>query len=404
MSLTQNIRRTRPIFLRMAIVLVIAPVLLIIATGFWIEGEVRQIVTRDREAAAMAIATAAAFRLAPLFAAEDYEGIAISLRGVIERTATMDVLVADASGRVLARVIRGGSGSAADHPIEEVALGGVVAIPEHGAVVRLVNQQLHAWAQVDAGDDAVWVRAAIPSGPLLTDLERLQRSTFVLLGIAGTGLFLMLAVPLGRVLRQVDRRECDLLAEQQELREAIYHDRLTGLWNRVGLAERLGRALAARRAGEQLIAVCFLDLDGFKAVNDRFGHAVGDLLLVEVARRLSASVRDTDTVARLGGDEFVVVLEGESRSGELHTLLESIVARVSKQVPAGGRPLRVGVSVGVTVRHSAADTVESLLKEADEAMYEAKRAGRNRWVLHGSVSGALFRRCWLRPAFERLPA
>jgi len=391
-------------FIRTAVVVVVVPLILLIAAGFWVQGEVKQILIRDREAAAEAIATAAALRLAPLFVSEDYDGIAIGLGSIIERTGTVDVLVTDESGNILARMMQRSGKAAASAPAMELAPGGSVVVPEEGRHLLRVDGQMQAWARVDASGGSWWVRAAMPTAPLLTELDRLQRSTLLLSGLASVVLLGALILPLGRALRQVDRRECDLLARQQALRDEIYHDRLTGLWNRIGLAERLGRALAARRAGEQLIAVCFLDLDGFKAVNDRFGHAVGDLLLVEVARRLSACVRDTDTVARLGGDEFVVVLEGESRSGELYTLLESIVARVSKQVPAGGRPLRVGVSVGVTVRHSAADTVESLLKEADEAMYEAKRAGRNRWVLHGSVSGALFRRCWLRPAFERLPA
>jgi len=169
----------------------------------------------------------------------------------------------------------------------------------------------------------------------------------------------------------------ELTSTQEKLRRSVERDALT---DALGLAQRLEQTLASRRAGEQLLAVCFLDLDGFKAVNDRYGHDVGDLLLAEVARRLSASVRQTDTVARLAGDEFVLLLEGESRPGEVMAIVEGIIARVSQRVPAAGEPLRVGVSIGVALRHSHHDTAEVLLKQADEAMYEAKRAGRNRVI------------------------
>lgn len=95
-------------------------------------------------------------------------------------------------------------------------------------------------------------------------------------------------------------------------------------------------------------------------------------------------------VVRLGGDEFVLLLEGENWPGELSALLDGVVSRVSQRVPAAGQPLRIGVSMGVAVRLSAADTADGLIQRADEAMYEAKRAGGNRWVLHHSVGGQLF--------------
>lgn len=383
-------RQSRSIFLRTAVILVLANLILLASAGVFFEAKIREAVIRDREALAGMIARSTAVRIDPLLDGEDYDGIAVSLHDIAAQAGAVDLLVADGSGRVLSRVFRGPSGSVVAEPLREATLGGIVPIPAGSAVTLRRNDQLQAWAPVDAAEDGAWVRAAIPIEPLMGELSRLEHFVASALTLGFLALTACLLVPLRRAYQLVERRESDLIAEQVELRDAVYHDRLTGLLNRAGLAQRLEQALAARRAGDQLLAVCFLDLDGFKAVNDRYGHDVGDLLLVEVARRLSACVRQTDTVARLAGDEFVLLLEGENRPGEVMAIVEGVIARISQRVPAAGEPLRVGVSIGVAVRHSALDTADVLLKQADEAMYEAKRAGRNRWILHSSASGLLF--------------
>ena len=159
------------------------------------------------------------------------------------------------------------------------------------------------------------------------------------------------------------------------LSEQVVRDPLTGLANRALLEDRLHSALArARRSGETT-AVLFLDLDGFKSVNDVHGHAVGDAVLCGVAERLLRVVRPSDTVARLGGDEFVVLAES---AGESH--LDALVARVRGAVeaalPVGTVEIVVGVSVGVAISRAGQGDPAVLLAASDRRMYEAKRAGR----------------------------
>ncbi len=169
------------------------------------------------------------------------------------------------------------------------------------------------------------------------------------------------------------RVESDLRALTASLTEAAVRDPLTGLANRTLLEERL-RAVIARdtRTGEST-AVLFLDLDGFKHVNDEHGHATGDQVLRSVARRLSGAVRPSDTVARLGGDEFVVLIEGATQ--------ESVAVLVERLHEVIGRPigqlgLRVGVSIGVALSTRGQLPPNVLLGEADRAMYEHKREHR----------------------------
>ncbi|MCO8271440.1 GGDEF domain-containing protein [Actinoplanes sp. TRM 88003] len=167
------------------------------------------------------------------------------------------------------------------------------------------------------------------------------------------------------------------LREQEErLRDAALHDPLTGLPNRVLLADRMGQAglRATRQAGHRF-AVLLLDLNGFKAVNDSLGHAAGDVLLIEVAQRLTGLLRESDTVARLGGDEFVVLLDGLPADGAEELVRDTIATRLTEPYAIDGGRVTVGVSIGVAVSRDGADP-ESLLREADAAMYRAKLASR----------------------------
>jgi diguanylate cyclase len=170
----------------------------------------------------------------------------------------------------------------------------------------------------------------------------------------------------------------DSLAERDALAARLhhhaFHDGLTGLPNRSLYAERLDAALAA---GEPAV-VMLIDLDDFKEVNDAWGHAAGDALLREVAQRLQACVRDTDTVARIGGDEFAVLLLADPDPLDIAARM---VAAVEAPVPVDGGSARVGASVGIAIATSLTHDGDSLLREADHAMYAVKRDGKGSYAL-----------------------
>ncbi|MBG0818550.1 GGDEF domain-containing protein [Planomonospora sp. ID82291] len=153
------------------------------------------------------------------------------------------------------------------------------------------------------------------------------------------------------------------------------YDPLTGLANRRTITARLD----ACSAGDVLL---YLDLDGFKAVNDTYGHDAGDALLVEVARRLRAAVREDDLVVRLGGDEFALLCPQASVHADVIPLAERVLEAIAAPIGYDGHELRVGTSIGIAVV-DATTTPGDLVRKADAAMYEAKRAGRGRWVLAG---------------------
>ncbi|GAB2682602.1 putative bifunctional diguanylate cyclase/phosphodiesterase [Thalassiella azotivora] len=174
-----------------------------------------------------------------------------------------------------------------------------------------------------------------------------------------------------------ERRQAD-----ERLRELALHDALTGLPNRSLLADRVEQTLHLAQGGDTGgLALLFCDLDAFKDVNDATGHATGDRLLVEVARRFAAAVRPGDTVARLGGDEFVVLAPGVVDAEAADALARRLLGVLERPVVLDGRPYRVGVSIGIALA-TPASTVDSLLRESDLAMYASKSAGRGRATLY----------------------
>lgn len=162
---------------------------------------------------------------------------------------------------------------------------------------------------------------------------------------------------------------------QERLRWQATHDPLTGLANRLLLEDRLTQAMARARRQDKLLAVCVLDLDEFKAVNDRLGHEAGDELLQAIAHRLSASVRMDDTVARLGGDEFVVLLGSLGDVGEMETCLERMLDALAEPLRLAGEEVSTPASIGVTLYPLNDSEADALLRHADQAMYAAKQAG-----------------------------
>jgi len=167
---------------------------------------------------------------------------------------------------------------------------------------------------------------------------------------------------------------------ERELFNRAHFDLLTGLPNRQLCHDRLSQAVAhARRDGREL-AVLFIDLDGFKNINDSLGHSRGDELLRETAQRLSSVLRETDTVARLGGDEYVVILPHIRGVFEVEGIVKQLMNAVQRPFVIGGHESFVGASIGVTIYPHDATTVEELLRKADTAMYTAKDAGRGRWA------------------------
>lgn len=164
---------------------------------------------------------------------------------------------------------------------------------------------------------------------------------------------------------------------EQALAYQALHDPVTGLANRTAFVDRLSQALLAMERSGGQVGVFFIDLDNFKAINDTFGHATGDRVLVEVGHRLSRVARNGDTVARFGGDEFAVLCVAPNEGSDLARVARRALDAIDEPIFDGGRDLSVSASIGTVITCDYLADCEELLKQADIAMYEAKAAGRN---------------------------
>jgi diguanylate cyclase (GGDEF)-like protein/PAS domain S-box-containing protein len=168
---------------------------------------------------------------------------------------------------------------------------------------------------------------------------------------------------------------------EERLRHDAMHDALTGLLNRAAFLETLERATSRADREESSIALLYIDLDGFKGINDRLGHQVGDQVLIEASRRLRDGLRSGETVGRLGGDEFIVLVESVNHPGipiEIaDRLLRTLVAPMADVPDVDG----LSASIGIAMRAPQVDDIEELMLSADQAMYTAKRSGRGRWAM-----------------------
>lgn len=194
---------------------------------------------------------------------------------------------------------------------------------------------------------------------------------------------------LGRVERrlrlrshQLYRTVRELRAQQAELQHLAHHDPLTGLANRTLLRQRLEQALALAERHQTRLGVLFLDLNDFKPINDRHGHRVGDAVLREVGRRLTGTLRDSDTVARIGGDEFMVIINDVENQAAARSAADKLVSVVEQPFCIDGQMLPLTVSVGLSVYPDHDSDLETLMSLADLDMYRIKDATRRSRYAH----------------------
>ena len=200
-----------------------------------------------------------------------------------------------------------------------------------------------------------------------------------------------LAAGFNRMIVELERRNQMAREAESRLREQARTDALTGLPNRRYLAELLERELTRIPQEKWMIGLLYIDLDGFKLVNDSLGHGVGDLLLCEVAKRLKSRVRLTDTLARVGGDEFTVILTGLESDNDASIAANGLIQSLTRPFVIDGNEITVGASIGISTRVQSGTQDPDLLKQADSAMYAAKRSGKNRAVHFSPELGMMAR-------------
>jgi diguanylate cyclase len=190
----------------------------------------------------------------------------------------------------------------------------------------------------------------------------------------------LLGTEFNHMIEELHLRDTAMAEVEAKLQQQALSDALTGLPNRRLLSDRLSQSIAIARREGGMVAMLYIDLDGFKLVNDSFGHNFGDMLLIRVAERIASRLRKSDTLARLGGDEFAVVISNLKAVDHAESLAHSLLQVIASPFEIDGQPINIGASIGICVFPNQANDESELLQFADSAMYSAKRSGKNRVI------------------------
>jgi diguanylate cyclase (GGDEF)-like protein len=353
-------------------------VLFTLLGAFWFERQSELLQREGQQRAATLLAEGLAHAVESDLITRDFAALEARLSQTASHEQVVSVLLADNQGQLLSHVRRSVSGGPAEPWFSPMS----ITPPPRTPLFEIDHGQLRLWLRVGSVVPLGWLRIELKATQSDAALRALQDQLLTLSLVSGLVLIIVLVLVLHKTHDLFQQHEASLLETQQVLENVAYHDSLTRLPNRHLLTDRTRQALAAAQRHGNKLALCFIDLDGFKQVNDQHGHEAGDHLLIETARRLVAGVRRIDTVARLGGDEFVLLLPELERSEVIEEILSRLLQAVTQPVTYGAERLQVGMSIGIALYPDHADSFDRLIERADQAMYLAKRQGKNRWVFY----------------------
>jgi diguanylate cyclase (GGDEF)-like protein len=343
-----------------------------------------QLIRASQERREIALGKGLAIAISDSIVSRDYAQLEGDLQQVMGNTGIRSVLVSDLRGNVLAFLERKKEHDEVKSNFSLTRVDLPKQIANQYMLVHAGNISI-LWYQVNPGIPLGWIRMEsfdTLSNTLETNLRTNILGSVLILFLV---FFAAAATFFYRAKQKTQAIEGRLISSNQVLNTAIHVDALTQLPNRLALAGLLDAAIEKSKQNADLLAICFLDLDEFKGVNDRMGHLSGDNLLIATAGRMLQAVRDNDSVVRLGGDEFVLLLGGLNSVNELDQLLTRILELLSSPFMIDGQPVLISASIGATIFPLDTSSVSHLLAHADIAMYEVKRKGKNAWALYPAI-------------------
>ncbi len=372
-------------FVRMSLFLVCLVGLLIGGGSWWLVRYSEATLAERAQVAQMRLSEGLSVALIESLVVRDYGALESRLSQAMANPSMRAVAVTNQRGQVLSMVRRDGqTGQVAPVFIEKY-------LSPPAEKVAFVRRDLgpvsQSWSTLQAGQPLGWLYIEVTDDAtdILKNLG--QRTLLVAVGLAMV-LLLVFAVILRKAYVVIDSNEFRLKTENSKLTDKANNDPLTGLPNRDALMVQLQQSMAQiQTAGLGSLAVCFIDLDRFKPINDEHGHVVGDKVLQSVAGRIRSVARNGDFLARIGGDEFILIVHGLENIWEVEPVLSRLLHVTTSPILAGGHSAWIGFSIGVTIYPQDASTPEALIQHADEAMYKAKRAGGGGWAMW-QVDGA----------------
>ncbi|MDO9025561.1 GGDEF domain-containing protein [Zwartia sp.] len=379
MRTEETISATNSVFTKIIIWFSALAVVLLSASSIWTYYTLNQLIQVTQERREIALGKGLALAIGDLIVTRNYAQLEVDLRYIMSNESVHSVVATDLNGDVYAALERkpDSTQTTANFSIRKI-LPPVSMSDEY--LIQKVGDRSVLWYRVNPGIPLGWIR--MESYLNLDDafLENLRLNIMMSIAILFIGLFGVSIALFYRAKKKTLSTEHQLLQHNEILHDVAYTDALTQLPNRLSLNSLMRDAMLASSERGCLLAVCFLDLDGFKEVNDQYGHQCGDKLLIAAARRMKKVIRESDCVVRLAGDEFVLLLGGIQQEDDLEISINRILSALSSSFMIDGENVTISASIGVSVFPTDGSLANDLVVQADSAMYQAKRKGKNTWV------------------------
>lgn len=369
------------IFTRLMLWSTLLALVLISISSAWTYYSMNQLMQLTQERREVALGRGLALAIGDLIATRGYAELETNLQQIMGNDSIRSVTVTDMSGNVLAMLERK-AGSEQASPNFSVTK---IDLPDTTVATHLIENQANTkvlWYKVDLGIPLGWIRMESSNRTNDALLEKLRQNILLSVFVLFAGLFISSMLLINRAKRKAQRAELRLVRHNETLQNVVYLDTLTNIPNRLSLEHLLEAAIARSRENGHMLAVCFLDLDGFKAVNDQLGHKAGDELLIAVAGRLKRAIRETDSAIRLGGDEFVLLLGDLKDTQALSASMKRILDVLANPFMIDEQRVSISASIGVSLYPNDMSSINDLVDHADTAMYEAKSKGKNTWSIY----------------------
>lgn len=379
MRTEETLSATNSVFTKIIIWFSALAVVLLSASSIWTYYTLNQLIQVTQERREIALGKGLALAIGDLIVTRNYAQLEVDLRYIMGNESVHSVVATDLNGDVYAALERkpDSTQTTANFSIRKI-LPPVSMSDEY--LIQKVGGRSVLWYRVNPGIPLGWIR--MESYLNLDDalLENLRLNIMMSIAILFIGLFGVSIALFYRAKKKTLSTEHQLLQYNEILHDVAHTDALTQLPNRLSLNSLMQSSMLASRERGYLLAVCFLDLDGFKEVNDHHGHQCGDKLLIAAGRRMKKVIRDSDTVVRLAGDEFVLLLGGIQHEDGLEISINRILSALSSSFMIDGENVKISASIGVSVFPTDGSLANDLVVQADSAMYQAKRKGKNTWV------------------------
>lgn len=365
-------------FIRIGMWVSLFVLVMLLLVGIWSYKQTNDIVRQTQEQAGSGLAIGLANAVEENLIVRNFAQIEVQLLQAMSDEQVQSALIADADGKILSEARRNPHNNKVQVVFKDI--GNRFADRQEASGIN--GDTLQIIKPIGSSSNVGWVQLQFNLKRGQELLNGIHLQLLLIVGLSALIMLVVLGFSLRNTYSKIKSKQAYIEDMNDSLLSAAFYDPLTKLPNRPLLRDRLQQALSLSARSHHFVAVCYIDLDGFKEINDQFGHDAGDLVLIEIAKRLNLAVRQHDTVARIGGDEFVLVINDLSNPLDSTAILDRLLIDLTQPIDIGHHMVSIGASMGVSVSHQHGNNPSALITLADKAMYTAKNNGKNQWCFY----------------------